>query len=1086
MNHIRRCLTLAATTAALASVALTRAHAQGVTTASVTGTVTAANGQPVVGGTITATHIPSGSVYRGSTRSDGRFTIPGMRVGGPYRVTARGLGFEPKSREDIFLTLGVATDLVYVLEQAATQLATVAVTATAGPFSSTRTGAATTVDREALSSLPTIGRLIGDFTRLTPQASGSSFAGQDDRLNNITIDGSYFNNSFGLSGQPGGRTGVSPIPLDAVDQIQVNIAPFDVRQGNFVGAGINAVTRSGTNEFSGSIYRISRNEDYVGTKAGDLAFDPGTFKFSQIGARVSGPIMKDKLFFFVNFEDDGLDQPGTTFLPNLGGQPVEGNTTRVLQSDLDQVSSFLRDNFDYDTGPYSGWGLETPSQRFIGKLDFNANETNKFSIRYLHLDSKTGVPMSNSGSLGFGGRRDNTNSMAFANSGYSILENIRSTVGEWNSIIGANKSNNMIIGYTTNDESREPKGSFFPMVDILENGQAYMSFGFEPFTPANQLRYNTLQFQNNFSIFTERHDLTFGVTAQRYRSENVFFPGSQSVYVYNSLDDFLTDAQDYLANPNRTTSPVTLNRFQVRYNNIPGQTEPLQPLEVLYAGAYAQDEWRATNRLKLTFGLRLDVPKFKETGFENPQANALSFRDETGATVQFRTEKLPDANILWSPRLGFNWDVYGNRSTQVRGGTGVFTGSPAYVWISNQIGQNGILTGFNDIRGTDTRPFNPDPDFYKPTNVTGAPAATYELNFTDPNYKFPQLWRTNVALDQQLPGGFVGTAEFMYNKDVNGTYYINANLPAPQSAFTGADTRPRYTSNRINSNITSATTLRNQSEGYSWNIAASLERSFENGFYVKAAYSYGEARNTVDPGSIAFGSWSANAHAGDPNNPGVAYSAFSPGHRSFLALSYRREYFNFGATSVSLFAERRTIGNTSYIFSGDLNGDGGSFNDLIYIPRNTSEMNFEVYTASGRTFTAAEQATAWEAYINQDPYLSEHRGEYAERGAVFLPQHLRADLRITQELFKDLGGKRNSLQLRLDILNVGNLINKDWGLSKRLVSNTPLIARGADANGAARYRLRNIGPELISTTYEQTASIFDVYRLQLGLRYNFN
>lgn len=1086
MKHIRRCLTLAAATAVLASVAPSRAYAQGVTTASVTGTVTATNGQPVVGGTITATHIPSGSVYRASTRSDGRFTIPGMRVGGPYRVTARALGFEAKSREDIFLTLGVATDLVYVLEQAATQLAAVAVTATAGPFSSTRTGAATTVDREALTSLPTIGRLIGDFTRLTPQASGSSFAGQDDRLNNITIDGSYFNNSFGLSGQPGGRTGVSPIPLDAVDQIQVNIAPFDVRQGNFVGAGINAVTRSGTNEFSGSVYRISRNEDYVGTKAGDLPFDPGTFSFSQVGARVSGPIMKDKLFFFANFEDDGLDQPGTTFLPNLGGQPVEGNTTRVLKADLDQVSSFLSDNFDYDTGPYSGWALETPSQRFIGKLDFNANETNKFSIRYLHLDSKTGVPMSNSGSLGFGSRRDNTNSMAFANSGYYILENIRSTVGEWNSIIGANKSNNMILGYTTNDESREPKGSFFPMVDILENGQPYMSFGFEPFTPANQLRYNTLQFQNNFSLFTERHDLTFGVTAQRYRSENVFFPGSQSVYVYNSLDDFLTDAQDYLANPNRTTSPVTLNRFQVRYNNIPGQVEPLQPLEVLYAGAYAQDEWRATNRLKLTFGLRADVPKFKETGFENPQANALSFRDETGATVQFRTEKLPDANILWSPRFGFNWDVYGNRSTQVRGGTGVFTGSPAYVWISNQIGQNGILTGFSDVRNTNTRPFNPDPDTYKPATVTGAPASSYELNFTDPNYKFPQLWRTNVAVDQQLPGGFVGTAEFMYNKDVNGTYYINANLPAPQSAFTGADTRPRYTSNRINSNITSATTLRNQNEGYSWNIAGSLERSFENGFYVKAAYSYGEARNTVDPGSIAFGSWSANPHAGDPNNPGVAYSAFSPGHRSFLALSYRREYFNFGATSISLFAERRTIGNTSYIFSGDLNGDGGSFNDLIYIPRNTSEMNFEQYTASGRTFTAAEQATAWEAYINQDPYLSEHRGEYAERGAVFFPQNLRADLRITQELFKDLGGKRNSLQLRLDILNVGNLINKDWGLSKRLVSNTPLIARGADANGAARYRLRNIGAELISKTYEQTASIFDVYRLQLGLRYNFN
>lgn len=1084
MISFRRSVTLAAIAAA--SMAGSPAHGQGVTTGSISGTVTGSNGQAIARGTVTATHLPSQSVYRATTRVDGKFTIPGMRVGGPYRVSARALGFEQKSREDISVALGVSTDLVFVLEQSATQLATVAVTATAGPFSSTRTGAATTVPQDALATLPTIGRTIVDFTRLTPQAAGSSFAGQDDRMNNITVDGSFFNNSFGLSGQPGGRTGVSPIPIDAIEQIQVNIAPFDVRQGNFVGAGVNAVTKSGTNEFSGSLYYVKRNQDYVGTKAGDLPFDPGTFTFDQIGARLGGPIIRNKLFFFVNYEDDELVVPGTTWIANTGGQPVEGSTTRVLKSDLDSLSAFLKSNFDYDTGPYTGWNQSTPSTRLITKIDFNANESNKFSLRYIYLDSKSDNPTSNSSSLGFGNRRDNEDAISFANSGYAILENIRSIVGEWNSLIGTNMANNMILGYTTNDESREPKGTFFPLVDILEDGVTYTSFGFEPFTPANQLRYNTFQFQDNFSIFTAKHDLTFGVTAQRYRSENVFFPGSQSVYIYESLQDFYTDAQDFQANPNRTTSPVRLRRFQVRYNNIPGQTEPLQPLEVLYAGAYAQDEWRATDRLRLTFGLRADVPRFKNTAFKNDAANALSFRDETGATVRFQTQKLPDANLLFSPRLGVNWDVFGDRSTQVRGGTGVFTGSPAYVWISNQIGQNGILTGFEQLNNTTARPFNPDPNRYKPSNVTGAPATTYELNFTNPDFKFPQLWRTNLAVDQQLPNGFVGTLELLYGRDVNGIYYINANLPAAQSSFTGADKRPRWTSTRINSNISSAIVLKNQDVGSSYSIGGSLERAFYNGWYVKAAYNYGRSRNTVDPGSIAGGTFFNNPHSGDPNNPGVGYSTLSQGHRSFVALSYRREYFDFGATSLSLFAERRTIGNTSYTFSGDLNGDGGFSNDLIYIPRNTSEMNFEQFTSSGRTFTAAEQATAWDAFISQDPYLKKHRGEYAKRGAVFLPQILRADLRLTQEIFRDVIGRRNSLEVRLDILNVGNLINENWGLGRRLVTTQPLISRGADASGAARYRLRNFGTELIRNTFQQTAGIGDVYRFQLGLRYNFN
>ncbi|MCC7052236.1 MAG: TonB-dependent receptor [Gemmatimonadaceae bacterium] len=1064
-----------------------------VTTGSLAGRVTAKQtGAPMAGVRVRALHLPSGTAYQAISRADGRYSIPGMRVGGPYTVTATTIGYAPVSQANVSIQLGVTADVAFQIVPAAVQLAAVSVTAqSGGVLTSSRTGAATTVSRDALEALPTVSRSINDFTRLTPQANGQSFGGQDSRLNNITVDGSYFNNSFGLGAgaTPGGRTGVSPIPLDAVDQIQVNVAPFDVRQGNFVGAGVNAVTKSGTNEFSGSVYRISRNQDNVGKKAGSLAVNPGVFDFGQWGARLGGPIIKNKLFFFVNWEDDAQTQPGTTFTTRATSTtPIAGNTTRVLDSDITTLSTFLRNNFQYETGGVSGYDLQTPSRRIIGKLDFNANDNNKFSLRYIQLDSKTDVLMSNSNSLGtLGNRRTNANSISFENSNYAILENIKSVVGEWNSNLGANVSNNMILGYTTNDESREPKGAFFPLVDIMEGGLTYTSFGFEPFTPNNELRYNTFQFQNNLTVNTERHDITFGVTAQRYRSENVFFPGAQSVYVYSSLADFYSDANGYLANPNRTSSPVTLARFQVRYNNVPGQTKPVQPLDVFYAGAYVQDEYRVTPRFKLTLGLRADVPKFKNTALNNPAAALLTFRDEIGAPVQYRTDKFPDAKILWSPRFGFNWDATGDRTTQVRGGSGIFTGSPAYVWVSNQVGGNGILTGFEQVDNTTTRPFNPNPDTYKPTTVTGAPASTYELALTDPNYKFPQVWRSNLALDQKLPWGVIGTVEYLYNQDVNGAYYINANLSSPNARFVGADTRPRWVgSNRINANISNATVIKNQSVGSSYTIAASLEKAFDNGFFAKAAYSYGSSRNTVDPGSIAFGSWQSNQIANDPNNPGVGYSSGWAGHRAFAVFSYSKKYFGWGATGISVFSELRSLGNASYTVSGDLNGDGNAANDLIYIPKNINEMNFETYTASGRTFTAAEQVTAWQSYINQDPYLSKHRGEYAQRGAVFLPTVFRADVSLTQDLFSNLGGQRNKIQVRVDVLNAGNLINKNWGGAQRLVSNTPLVSRPTPTSGVPLYRLRNIGSSLMSQTYQRTSDLSDVWRLQLGLRYTFN
>jgi hypothetical protein len=690
--------------------------------------------------------------------------------------------------------------------------------------------------------------------------------------------------------------------------------------------------------------------------------------------------------------------------------------------------------------------------------------------------------------------------MTFQASNYSILENIKSGIGELNSVFGTKMANNLIVGYTHQDESRGYAGEFFPTADIKKDNLTYMSFGFDPFTPNNQLRYNTFQLQDNFTRFGAKHSQTFGFSFEKYKSENVFFQGAESLYTYNSLAEFYADANDYLVNKNRTVSPITLSRFQVAWGNIPNQDEPLQELKVNYLGFYGQDDWVLRSDLKVVAGLRVDIPFFAETGYQNALADALTFRDPAGNPVKFQTAKLPDANALWSPRVGVNWDVTGDRKTQLRGGTGVFTGKPAYVWISNQIGNTGVLTGFEQLDNTTARPFSPDPARWKPASVTGAPASSYALAVTDPGFKFPQVWRTDVGVDRQLPWGIVATGEFIYTKDVNGIDYYNGNLPGANAAnFTGPDTRPRWSTatnaNRIASNISSTIVLENQGVGHTWNLAGSMTKSLRSGFLLKSAYSYGEARNKIDAGSIAAGSWQNNQHAGDPNNPPVAFSGFSPGHRLFIATAYNHNFFKWGTTTVSGYWEARTLGNTSYVFSGDLNNDGGTANDLIYVPRNTSEMNFQEFVANNTTqpgtttYTAAAQAAAWDAYINQDSYLSKHRGQYVERGAVFLPLVKRLDLSVAQDIFGDFAGARHAGQFRIDITNFGNMLNSDWGVGQRLVSNSPLTVTSAaaavDAQGRALYRMRVINDQLMTKTFESTSGLADVYAFQLSFRYSF-
>ncbi|MEO8794865.1 MAG: carboxypeptidase regulatory-like domain-containing protein [Daejeonella sp.] len=1072
-----------------------------VTTSSLTGTVTDERAETLPGATVIAVHNPSGSRYSTSSNAQGKFTIPGMRVGGPYTITFKFIGYKDRVVENVSLNLGTVATVNASLDPTATELVEVMVTATAknAIISADRTGAATNVGREAIASLPTIGRTINDFTRLTPQANGSSFGGQDNRLNNITVDGSLFNNSFGLSGQPGGRTGVAPISLDAIDQIQVNIAPYDVRQSGFVGAGVNAVTKSGNNNVTGTFFYNVQSEQFVGDKTKDVLLTKQNYNTSQYGLSLGGPIVKNKLFFFVNAEKQKNNSPASSYLARENGQVAGNNISSVSADDLSLVSSQLA-SIGYQTGIYQNYNFQTKGDRFITRLDWNISDKNKFSIRYNYLNSSDDKPVSNSSSLGFGSRFNGSRSMSFRNSNYMQTEKIHSVVGELNSTFGK-FSNTFIAGYTYQNEDRGSAGDLFPLIEIQNSGSTYITAGTEPFTPNNKLKYSTYQASNNLTYYANKHTLTGGLSVERLQFENVFFPGSQSVYVFNSLGDFNTALNSYKANNNLTTSPVSLRRFQLRFSALPGGAEPVQPTKVWYTGAYVQDEIQANANFKITAGLRADMPIFDKTGYFNANVPALTFKNGAGEDVHVSTDKLPASKILLSPRVGFNYNVNGESNLQIRGGSGIFTGRPAFVWISNQIGNNGVLSGFESIDNTTTRPFNPSPAKYIPANPSAGLPTTYELNVTDPDFKFPQVWRSNLAFDKKLFGGLVGTAEFLYSKDINAVDYQNINQEAATGKFTGPDDRPTYpglglsstafnNASRINDNITALYYLTNTDKGYSYSATASIERPYRKGFFFKAAYTYGQAKNVVNAGSNASGSYNNNAIYQDANNAPLGFAADDQRHRVIATASYKKSY-NIGSSEISFFGEGRQSGNFSYIYSGDLNGDGNR-NDLLYIPNNANELKFvpRTITTGGvaTVFTADQQAQLFEQYINQDEYLSANRGKYAERNAALFPWFYRADAAFIQEFNIRDNGKNNILQFRFDVFNVTNLINKNWGSGKFVNQTQILSPRGVDATGTPTYQYNNFsGSTPVTSTFGNSTSIgFDTYRAQFGFRYIFN
>ncbi|MEM7548856.1 MAG: TonB-dependent receptor [Bacteroidota bacterium] len=1062
--------------------------AQGVTTSGMNGLVTDELGEALPGANVVAVHEPSGTKYFGTTSEGGLFTIQGMRVGGPYTVTISFIGFENYILEGVSLTLGETYSVFAFLSEDAVQLETIEITGIQDPnLSVDKTGAATSISQEQIVNLPTIGRSAQDYYRLTPAASGNSFGGRNNQFNNFSFDGALLNNPFGLDAAvAGGQAAANPISLDAVEQIQVSLSPFDVRQAGFTGAAVNLVTRSGTNEVSGSVFGFFRNENLTGGEVSGNDIVVPELNATQFGFRVGGPIVKNKLFFFVNYEGERREDAGSNFLAArseaeaqaaLDGQLL--GVSRVLASDLIAVRNALgAPPLNYETGEFENFLHDRESDKFLIKLDWNAHPNHTVSFKYNFLNSFRDLPANESAILS---RGPNVQTLQFFNSGYRINNDLNSAVLEVNSRLGGGKySNRLLVVYQDFKDRRDPFSSPFPPITIFEGASPYIIAGHEPFSINNELDQEVLQISNNFDVNLGNHVFTGGFVFERFEFRNSFnltsfgFPfnfgrGNPFDNVFDDVDQFLSTVQN---DPAFFTDQVPDNPT---FNN--------DFITVGQIGIYAQDEWFVNSQLKLTLGLRVDWPLFFDTEPRFANTDPVVYFDENGTPlipnaqgVTIDNTVFPDQDPLFSPRFGFNYDVSGDKSFILRGGSGLFTGRLPFVWIANQVS-------------------NPETGFFN-------------FNVTAPDFNFPQVWKSNLGVDKVLPGNIISSLDINYSQDVNSVLVRNLGIGTPtQSLNTSFDQRPVYGfsgEDRVFFDADgdgspepgiNAFVFDNEDRGYQFNVSTQFQKGFENGIYATFGYNYNLSRDLSSiPAEISGDAFGLNPISGNSNQPRLTNSQFGNRHRFIGSASKKFSYGDgkFG-TTLSFFFEYAEGNRFSYVYAGDLNGDFFS-NDLIYIPTSADINNMIFATpdfldAPGTVGTDAEQQlqrAALEAYISSDEYLRENRGQISEANEAIRPWFSTWDVRLLQDYNFEAGGKTNTIQFSIDILNFGNLLNSDWGVREINTSGiefeTPIGVDGFDGNGTPVF---SFDPSQTNPITDDI-SLLSRWQIQFGLRYIFN
>lgn len=1052
--------------------------AQGVTTSEMSGSVSDADGTGLEGANIVATHEPSGIAYGTTSRGSGVFNIPNMRVGGPYTVTVSYIGYKTTTESNITLSLGSSARLNFSLQQEAIEMAGVEVIGEQDDvMNSNRTGAATFVGADQVAVMPSIKRSTRDLTRLDPRSDGNfSFGGRNWLYNNISLDGSYFNNPFGLDDPaPGGQTNSEPVSYDAVEQVQVSVAPFDVREGGFTGAGINTVTKSGTNDLEVSIYSYARNESFVGNNVGDVEVvaDP-KLEFSQSGVSVSGPIIPNKLFFFVNLENEHRNDPGSNYSAD--------NTSRVESSVMQQISDRLSDVYSYDTGPWQDYTHNTDNVKILAKLDWNLSDQHNLTLRYNKLDAARDLPPHGFVlSYNNTGRGPNASSLPFKNSGYQINNELTSYAMELNSMLGKNLANRFFVSKNVFRDYRVPFSVDFPTVEIGHEGVTYTTAGHEPFSIHNILDQDVLQVTNNLTYYMGQHAITAGFNYESFKffnSFNIFRHGvffldaSWALFLggttFSTIDAFMA-----------ATSPDSAS--QADFNGMVGAGPYKgEKVDVAQMSFYVQDEFAVNKNLNVTAGVRVDIPKYNNTPEENPFLEGLTLLDENDKSESIDQDKLPSDDPIISPRVGFNY-ANDDRSMQVRGGFGVFTGRLPFVWIGNVFsnpGNNPNLYAVGDESWDDNHVTDDGTDRVGYEGLESILQQSYDVNAMASDFKWPQVQTLNLAVDKNLPGGMLATVELVHSSDKNAIYMRNADLAAPQRQL--ADGRDYFGSadglNELNSFYPGSGegvyVIDNVDEGSSLTLTAQL-RGQCKGINWSAAYTYLDAKNNLQSTEIASVLYSSQPVQGDPNNPGLAPSQFGMKNRIIGTASYRHKWSNSFATNIGLFVEmgegNRYVysgGNRySHVYSGDVNGDGFGGNDLIYIPKDESDINL----------TNSSDWAALDAFIEQDPYLSENRGSIAERNGLLNPWFSNIDLRINNEFA--VAGR--NVEVSFDIMNFANLINSSWGV--RQVANasatSPLTLDSWTEGGEPVFSFN--GAE---DTFSDDLGDFSRWRMQIGLR----